>query len=134
MNIIPILGGLGAHQTVTAAAFGHEQGVVPLVRSIERAHDTTEAVVVEATLALSRDEREHAYVREIAAEVNRRLEARGETVRLSPEKVGHRLKKVGLRTRPLSQTGKGLTFDNATVAAIRQLAALYVMEDAIGEV
>jgi hypothetical protein len=91
--------------------------------------DTIEAVVVEATRTLSRDGREHAYVREIAAEVNRLLEARGETVRLSPEKVGHRLKKLGLRTRPLSQTGNGLTFDKATVAGIKQLVAVYVEED-----
>jgi hypothetical protein len=91
--------------------------------------DSIEAVVVEATRSLSRDGREHAYVREIAAEVNRLLEARGETVRLNPEKVGHKLKRVGLRTRPLSQTGNGLTFDRATVAIIEQLAAAYVMGD-----
>jgi hypothetical protein len=91
--------------------------------------DTTEAVVVKATLALSRDGREHAYVREIAAEVNRRLEARGETAKLSPEKIGHRLKNLGLRTRPLSQSGNGLMFDKVTVALIQQLAAVYVMED-----
>jgi hypothetical protein len=71
--------------------------------------ETSEAIVLEATRALSRDGREQAYAREIAVEVNRRLEARGETARLSPEKVGHRLKKLGLRTRPLSQTGNGLT-------------------------
>jgi hypothetical protein len=92
--------------------------------------DTTEAIVLEATRALSRDGREHAYAREIAIETNRRLEARGETIRLNPEKVGHRLKKLGLRTRPLSQTGHGLTFDRATLARIEQLAAVYmVMED-----
>jgi predicted transposase YdaD len=91
--------------------------------------DTIEAVVLEATLALSRDGRERAYVREIAAEVNRRREARGEAVRLSPEKVGHRLKKLGLRTRPLLQTGNGLTFDKATVAGIQRLAVMHGMED-----
>jgi len=93
--------------------------------------DTTEAVVVKATLALSRDGREHAYVREIAAEVNRRQEARGETAKLSPEKVGHRLKNLGLRTRPLSQSGNGLMFDKVTVALIQQLAAVYVVEDVL---
>ena len=78
--------------------------------------DTTEAIVVKATLALSRDGREHAYVREIAAEANRRLEARGEAAKLSPEKVGHCLKNLGLRTCPLSQSGNGLMFDNVSVA------------------
>ncbi len=98
--------------------------------------DTSEAIVLEATRALSRDGREQAYAREIAVEVNRRLEARGETARLSPEKVGHRLKKLGLRTRPLSQTGHGLTFDKATVARLEELAAMYmvdVMEDTAAE-
>jgi hypothetical protein len=51
-------------------------------------------------------------------------------VRLSPEKVGHRLKKLGLQTRPLSQSGNGLTFDKPTVALIQQLTAIYVVEDA----
>jgi hypothetical protein len=95
--------------------------------------DTSEAIVLEATRVLSRDGREQAYVREIAVEVNRRQEARGETVRLSPEKVGHRLKKLGLRTRPLSQTGNGLTFDMATLAKIQQLAVVYMMEDTPAE-
>ena len=36
---------------------------------------------------------------------------------------------LGLRTRPLSQSGNGLVFDKATVALIQQLAAVYVVED-----
>ena len=96
--------------------------------------NTTEAIVLEATRTLSRDGREHAYAREIAAEVNHLLEARGETARLSPAKVGHRLKKLGLRTHSLSQSGKGLTFDKATLARIQQLAAVYVMEDTPAEI
>lgn len=90
--------------------------------------NTTEAVVVEATLALSRDGREYAYAKEIAAAANRLREARGETARLRPENVGHQLKGLGLRTRRLSQTGNGLTFDKATVAQIQQLATVYLME------
>ena len=96
--------------------------------------NTIEAVVLEAILALSRDGRELAYVKEIAAEANRLLEARGETTRLSPENVAHKLKKLGLY--PLSQTGNGLTFDRATIAQIQQLAAMYmvdVMEDTPAE-
>jgi hypothetical protein len=69
------------------------------------------------------------YVREIAAEVNRLLKVRGETARLSPEKVGHILKKLGLCTRRLSQSGNGLVFDHVTVARIHELAAMYIMED-----
>ena len=57
------------------------------------------------------------------------LQVRGEKVQLSPEKVGHKLKNLGLRTRPLSQTRHGLELDRATLAQIQQLAAVYVMED-----
>jgi hypothetical protein len=114
-----------------------QQKLVTLLRTqdqqrLSEMSDTSEAIVLEATRALSREGREQAYAREIAVEVNRRLEARGETARLSPEKVGHRLKKLGLRTHTLSQTGHGLTFDKATVARIDELAAMYmldVMED-----
>jgi hypothetical protein len=95
--------------------------------------NTTEAVVIEATLALSRDGRKHAYTREIAAAANLLFEARGEAARLSPELAGHSLKRLGLPTHRLSQTGNGLTFDKATVAQIQQLAAMYMMEDTPAE-
>ena len=95
--------------------------------------NTSEAIVIEATRAISRGGREHAYVREIAAEANRLLEARGETVRLNPEKVGHRLKRLGLRTHRLTLAGNGLTFDKVTIALIEQLAAVYVEEDLLAE-
>ena len=94
--------------------------------------NTIEAVVLEATRTLCCDGREHAYAREIAVAANHLLEARGERARLSPEKVGHTLKRLGLRTRAISQSGHGLTFDKATVAGIYELAAMYmvdVMED-----
>jgi hypothetical protein len=95
--------------------------------------NTTEAVVLEVTRTLSRDGREHAYAHEIAAEANHLLKTRNETARLSPEKVGHRLKKLGLRTHPLSQSGNGLTFDRTTLARIQQLAAVYMMEETTAE-
>jgi len=95
--------------------------------------NTSEAIVVEAILAFIRDGREQAYAREIAAKANRLLEARGETARLSPERVGHVNKKLGLRTRRLSQTGNGLTFDKVTRVRIEELAAVYMMEDTPAE-
>jgi hypothetical protein len=48
---------------------------------------------------------------------------------MRPETVGHILKRLGLRTRPLVQNRHGLKFDKATVAAIEQLASAYGMED-----
>jgi len=67
------------------------------------------------------------------SEANRLLEARGETVRLNPEKIGHRLKSLGLRTHRLTLAGNGLTFDKVTIALIEQLAAVYVEEDMLAE-
>jgi hypothetical protein len=98
------------------------------LRLCEKA-DTPEAIVVETIRSLSRDGREHAYAAEIAIEANWLLEGRGETVRMRPETVGHILKRLGLRTRPLVQNRHGLKFDKATVAAIEQLASAYGMED-----
>jgi hypothetical protein len=115
-----------------------QQKLVALMKTLDQQHrsemsNSIEAIVVEAIQALNCGGRERAYVREIAAEVNRHLEAGGETARLTPEKVGHVMKKLGLRTRRLSQAGNGLTYDNATVARIQQVAAVYVMEDLSAE-
>lgn len=91
--------------------------------------DTAEALVVEAVLALSRGGAEQLYARDIAVEANRLVEARGERSKLSPEKVGHRLRKLGLPTRRLSQAGNGLVMDNETLTRLLTLSAMYVRED-----
>jgi hypothetical protein len=91
--------------------------------------DSAEALVVEAVLVLSREGAEQLYAREIAVEVNRLMEARGERSKFSPEKVGHRLRKLGLPTRRLSQAGNGLVMDNATLTRLMTLCAMYVGED-----
>jgi hypothetical protein len=95
--------------------------------------DGDEALVVGAALALCQKDKAEVFVREIAVEVNRLLAARGETRQLSPEKVGHKLKKVGLYTRRLSQAGNGLTLDQATRIRLHQVAAVYLGEDSIQE-
>jgi hypothetical protein len=138
--------GVSSEMAAIATAIGRcivdapelQQKLVALMKTLDQQHrsemsNSIEAIVVEAIQALNRGGRERAYVRETAAEVNRHLEARGETARLTPEKVGHVMKKLGLRTRRLSQAGNGLTYDNATVARIQQVAAVYVMEDLSAE-
>jgi hypothetical protein len=90
--------------------------------------NTTEAVVLEAALALSCDGRKYAYSREIATKANDLLESRGETARLKAEHAGRQLKKLGLPTCRISQFGNGLIFDKATVARIRELAAMYMVD------
>jgi hypothetical protein len=98
-------------------------------RQISERRDTAEALVVEAVLALSRGGAEQLYAREIAVEVNRLVEARGERSKISPERVGHRLKKLGLPTRRLSQAGNGLVMDNETLTLLQMLSDMYVGED-----
>lgn len=92
--------------------------------------NTTDVMILEATRTLCREERQNAYAREIAAAANLRLESCGETARLRPEHVGHVLRRFGLRTHRLSQTGNGLTFNKSITARIDELAAMYMMEDA----
>ena len=67
--------------------------------------DRVEALVAGAALTLCHQGKDQVFVKEIAAEVNRLLKARGETVQCSPEKVGHTLRRVGLPTHRLSQAG-----------------------------
>jgi hypothetical protein len=95
--------------------------------------DSLEALVAGATLTLCHMGQEQIFVKQIAVEVNRILEGRGETLRLSPEKVGHRLKKIGLLTRTLSQAGNGLLLDGETKVRVHEVAAAYRMEDSIAE-
>jgi hypothetical protein len=57
------------------------------------------------------------------------MEVRGERSKLSPEKVGHRLRKLGLPTRRLSQAGNGLVMDKETMMRLQMLFAMYVGED-----
>jgi hypothetical protein len=63
--------------------------------------DTAETFVVEAVLALSKKGVEHLYAREIATEVNRLMEARGELSKLSPEKSGTSAEEAGSAHPPV---------------------------------
>ncbi|HET6178087.1 MAG TPA: hypothetical protein VFE61_14205 [Candidatus Sulfotelmatobacter sp.] len=95
--------------------------------------DRLEALVAGAALTLCHMGKEQIFVKQIAAEVNRVLEDRGETLRLSPEKVGHRLKRIGLLTRTLSQVGNGLLLDGPTKVRVHEVAAAYRMEGSIAD-
>ena len=94
----------------------------------ERA-ESLEALIVRAALNLCQQGKDEVFVKEIASELNRLLEAHGETRRFSPEKVGHRLRNLGLLTRRLSQAGNGLQLDQETRHRLDDLAAVYMQED-----
>ena len=69
--------------------------------------------------------RPEILVGEIAAEVNRIAQARGERPRYGAETIGHGLKKVGLSTPRLGSRGRGLVMDLATITRAHELAAVY---------
>ncbi len=93
-------------------------------RQTERS-TSLEAVTLEATLNLAHAGKALMLVHEIATEVNRIAQARGERLNHSAETIGHRLKKVGLSTRRLGKAGRGLAMDLATIARVHELAAVY---------
>jgi hypothetical protein len=93
--------------------------------------ESDEAYVLAAVIGLCNQEKGQVFAREISDEVNRLLAARGETRLLSPEKVGHKLKKLGLFTRTLSHAGNGLILDQPTRERLREVAAAYSVEDLI---
>jgi hypothetical protein len=113
-------------ELVTLLAPQHQQQIADRAGSLE-------ALAAGAALALCHQGKDQIYVKEIAAEVNRLLVVRGETMQLTPEKVGHKLKKVGLLTRRLSQTGNGLTLDQATRIRLHEVARAYQREDSVPE-
>jgi hypothetical protein len=111
-----------------------QAALVSILAARDRQHiserlDTAEALIVEAVLALSRGGADQLYAREIAVEVNRLIEVRGERSKLSPEKVGHWLRRLGLPTRRLSQAGNGLVMDKKTMTRLQTLTGMYVGED-----
>jgi hypothetical protein len=87
--------------------------------------ESLEASVLEAALHLCHEGKTQIYVKEIAAEVDRMRGDRGQELKLSAEKVGHLLKKLGLHSRRLDKAGNGLTLDLATRAQLHELAAPY---------
>jgi len=58
----------------------------------------------------------------VAAHVNRRLEIRGEDLRMSAKKVGVTLKSLGLRTEKLGRLGRGLQFGSILRREIHEIA------------
>jgi hypothetical protein len=88
--------------------------------------ESLEALAVEATLSLCHQGKTQMLVREIADEANRIHRSRGEKLQFSAEKVGHKLKKVGLYTRRLSSAGNGLLIDSSTRVLVHEVAAAYL--------
>lgn len=82
-------------------------------------------LAIGAALALCHAGKDRVRVAEIAAEVNRIQNERGERLHFSPERVSHQLRKMGLLTRRLGSTGNGLLFHRTTQLLLHNVARAY---------
>jgi hypothetical protein len=91
------------------------------------------AIVLRAVLShCHQGDQQQAFVREIATTVNQIYKQEGESLKVSNESVGHVLRNLGLYTRRLGSTGRGLTLDNAMRLRTHELAyAHQVIPDSI---
>jgi len=83
-----------------------------------------EATVLTAVLTLAHGNDPQAYVREITAVANQLRIEQGEASKLSNEKIGHALRKLGLHTRR-DMKGRGLVFDRSTQLFVHELCLEY---------
>jgi hypothetical protein len=90
--------------------------------------DDLGTLVVGAAFALCHQGKDAILVGEIAAEVNRILLSRGERLQFSAEKVGHKLKKIGLLSRRLGGAGNGFLLDHSTQLRLHEVGAAYGCE------
>lgn len=92
-----------------------------------------EAAVLKSVLSYCHENDSQVYVRDIAAAANRIWIEQGESSKLSNEKVGHVLKKLGLYSRRLDQAGRGLVLDKSQQLRVHQLAFEYDVLPAVPE-
>jgi hypothetical protein len=108
-----------------------QEGLLPLLRErdeesqIER-RAGLESVILEALLCCCHEAgRSSVRGAEVAELANTILARRGETLQISPETVGHRLKFLRFRTEPIGSGGRGLWLMGDVRAAIHKLAPEY---------
>jgi hypothetical protein len=130
--------GLSAEANAIATALGKSIVDAPEIRgeivSLLEPHseqqmaerrDSLLMLAVGAALSLCHQGKTQTLVGDVASEANRMLKGRGERLQIRAEKMGHLLKKVGLRTRRLGAAGNGLVLDHATQVSIHQIAAAH---------
>jgi len=102
--------------------------IVPLLKGQERESQVDrsvelESVVLEALLLNCHNGKGSTLrAAELAETANTILARRGESLQLSPESVGWKLKSLGLRTEPIGSTGNGLWLLTETRTKIHDLA------------
>ena len=105
-----------------------QSGIVPLLRRQEREGQVDrstglETVVLEALLLNCHNGKGSTLrAAELAETVNSILAAKGDSMKLSPESVGWKLKVLGFRTEPIGASGNGLWLLNEIRSKIHDLA------------
>lgn len=85
-----------------------------------------EGMVLRAVLSYChQSDRQQVLAKEIATTLNQIYRDEGESTKLSSESVGHVLKNIGLYTRRLGSSGRGLLLDKPTQASVHQLSFQY---------
>jgi len=85
-----------------------------------------EGMVLRAVLSYChQSDRQQVLAKEIAVTLNQMYRDEGESTKFSSESVGHVLKNIGLYTRRLGSSGRGLLLDKSTQASIHQLSFHY---------
>jgi hypothetical protein len=108
-----------------------QAGLLPLLRQqdqefhVERSAGL-EAVILEALLRCCHEEdRSNIRAGELAEVTNKILAKRGESLRISPETVGRRLKSLGFHTEPIGSGGNGLWLLGGVRVTIHKAALEY---------
>ena len=105
--------------------------IVPLLRPRDREIQVDraamlESIVLEALLSACHEKLPSALpIVGLTQRVNTILAGRGETLEISPENVGWKLRALGLRTEFITGGRKGLALHSETRATIHRLAAAY---------
>jgi hypothetical protein len=85
-----------------------------------------ESIVIEAVLFFCHQaKKDSVRVGDVAKAANAILAGRGETIQLQPRAVGQQLKALGLRTRRLGKSGRGLLLDHKLRRDVHRLARDY---------
>jgi hypothetical protein len=83
------------------------------------------AMVLRAVLFHCHQGDQQVFARELAATVNRMYGAEGESLKVSSETVGHALKGLGLYSRRLGNSGRGLVLDKSMQVQAHELSQAY---------
>ena len=84
-----------------------------------------EATVLEALLLHCHGQQSKIFVRDITKTVHQIYRERGERLEIAVEEVGYKLKGLGLFTRRLGSSGRGLKLDEETQALVHERAHAY---------